>query len=74
MVEEMNYNLLENIHDCMVVLCGQTLLYRGIFIANSLENFMFNDGSTKTARLFHLKPIVIYDFLPMCAPCEPIIV
>ena len=64
----MNYNLLENIRDCMAVLCGQTLLYRGVFIANSLENFVFNDGFTKTAKLFHLKPIVIYDvFANVCS-------
>ena len=37
-VEKMDCNLLENIHGWMVVLCGQTLLYKGI-IANSLENF-----------------------------------
>ena len=30
--------LLKNIRSCMVVLCGQTLLHRGI-IANSLEKF-----------------------------------
>ena len=34
----MNCNLLENIHGCMVVLCGQTLLHSGI-IAISLETF-----------------------------------
>ena len=36
--EEMSCNLLENIHGCMVVLCDQTLLHKGI-IANSLERF-----------------------------------
>ena len=34
-VEEMNYNLLENIHGCMIVLCT---LRKGI-IANLLEKF-----------------------------------
>ena len=37
-VEEMNFNSLENIHSCMIVLCSQTLLHKGI-IANSLETF-----------------------------------
>ena len=35
---EMKCNLLENIHSCMAVLCGQTLLHRGI-ITISLEKF-----------------------------------
>ena len=37
-VEEMNCNLLENIHSYMVALCGQALLLRGI-MAVSLDKF-----------------------------------
>lgn len=36
--EEMNCNLLEKILSCMVVLCGQTLLHKGI-ITNWFEKF-----------------------------------
>ena len=37
-VVEINYNLLENIHGCVVVLCGQTLLHRDV-ITFSPEKF-----------------------------------
>ena len=38
MVVEIDYNLLENNHDCMVALHGQTLLHRSI-IDISLKKF-----------------------------------
>ena len=50
MVEEMNCDSLENIHSCMVVLCGQSLLHRSI-IAISLEKFCITDRSTRTMHL-----------------------
>ena len=33
----MNCNLLENIHSCMVALCGQTLLHRGIMAVSLID-------------------------------------
>ena len=52
-IVEMECNSLEKIHSCMVVhvLCGQTLLHRGI-IAISLEvfNLAVTDRSTKTVN------------------------
>ena len=50
-IVEMECNSLEKIHSCMVVLCGQTLLHRGI-IAISLEEFnlVVTDRSTKTVN------------------------
>ena len=48
---EMECNSLEKIRSCTVVLCGQTLLHRGI-IAISLEvfNLVVTDRSTKTVN------------------------
>ena len=60
MAVEMKCNLLENIHSCMAVLCGQTLLHRGI-ITISLENFFAVLWfSTKTTKLFYLERFAIY--------------
>ena len=47
---EMECNSLEKIRSCMVVLCGQTLLHRGI-IAISLEELVDTDRSTKTVNV-----------------------
>ena len=58
-VIEVNCNSLENICGCMVVLCGQILLHKGI-IAISLEKFMVTDRSTKITKLNHLKWFTIY--------------
>ena len=50
-IVEMECNSLEKIHSCMVVLCSQTLLHRGI-IAISLEEFNLavTDRFTKTVN------------------------
>ena len=50
-VVEMECNSLEKIHGCMVVLCGQILLQRGI-IANSLENFCGYRSIHKNCKTF----------------------
>ena len=63
MIEEMNCNLLENICGCMVALCGQSLLHKGI-IANSLENFHTYQPVHKNTTPFHLKQYAIYGIRP----------
>ena len=59
MVKEMNFNLLEDIHSCMIVLCTQTLLHKGI-ITNSLETLCIQQWSYKATKLIHLKQFAIY--------------
>ena len=54
-VVEINCNLLENIHGCMVILYGQTLLHR-LF---HWKSFAVTNQSTKTAKLFHLEQFAI---------------
>ena len=49
-------NSLENIHGCMVILYGQTLLHRLLH----WKSFVVIDRSTKTAKLFHLEQFAIY--------------
>ena len=53
-----NYYSLKNIHSYMEILCGQTLLHRGI-ITISLENFCsyihYTNQSAETTKLFHLR-------------------
>ena len=59
MVVEIYCNSLENIHGCMVILYGQTLLHR-LFHWKSVT---VTDQSTKIAKLFHLEQFAIYGSL-----------
>ena len=54
-VVEINCNSLENIHGCMVILYGQTLLHR-LF---HWKSFAVTDQSMKNAKLFHLEQFVM---------------
>ena len=56
----MNFNLLENIHGCIVVLCGQNLLHKGI-IAISLEDFHSYWLIPDNHEISHLKHFTTYD-------------
>ena len=47
----MNYNGLENIRSCMVVLCDQTLLHKGI-IVNWLEKFPAYQSICENCKIF----------------------
>ena len=51
-VVELKCNSLENIHGCMVILCGQTLLHGGI-IAISMEKCVVTDQTARAMELFH---------------------
>ena len=68
-VVEMNCNSLENVHGCMVILCGQTLLHSGI-IAIYRKSFAVTNQSAKTVKLFHLKRFAIYSIQLLSGICN----
>ena len=51
-------NLLENIHGCMVILYGQTLLHRLLIF--HWKSFTITNRSVKTKKLFHLEQFAIF--------------
>ena len=64
---EMNCNLLENIHSCMLVLCGQSLLYRciiAIYFTGKFSQLAMYQSICEDPKLFHLEQFAI------CSICD----
>ena len=54
MVVELNYNLLENICACMIILRGQTLYLTGALLLFHWNNFVVMKEVTKIVKLAKL--------------------